>query len=184
MTAEARMQRGNTCLLLVDVQARLTPHIHESRHLLAAAQRMLRAADILGLPILITEQYPQGLGETVPELLEAVREPSRLQKMTFSVWQDEGCRHAIGSLNRPNVLIVGIETHVCVQQTALDLHQAGLRPVLLADAVSSRRPLDRDVAFDRLRSAGIVITTVESAIFQLLERAGTDLFRQILPLVR
>jgi nicotinamidase-related amidase len=88
------------------------------------------------------------------------------------------------SLGRPQVLVVGVETHVCVRQTALDLLAARMQPVLLADAVGSRRAGDREVALDGLRSAGVAVTTVEAAIFDLLVRSGTELFKRILPIVR
>jgi nicotinamidase-related amidase len=109
---------------------------------------------------------------------------SRLEKLAFSLWQDEPIREHLLSLARPHILLVGIETHVCVQQTAFDLLETQMTPLVLADAVGSRRPLDRDIALERMRSAGIGVTTVESAIFEMLDQAGTELFKRILPIVR
>jgi len=104
--------------------------------------------------------------------------------MTFSFCADEACRRRISGLGRPQVLLVGIEAHVCVFQTALDLLAMQMRPVVLADAVGSRRPSDYTVAMDGLRAAGVTVTTVESAIFQLLHESGTELFKRMLPVVR
>ena len=104
--------------------------------------------------------------------------------MTFSFCADAACRQRVSGVLRPQVLIVGIETHVCVYQTALDLLAMQMRPVVLADAVGSRRPFDSAIALDGLRAAGVRVTTVESAIFQLVHEAGTDRFKRILPIVR
>ena len=129
----------------------------------------------------------RGLGPTRQEVLDAAAAAPncrRIEKMTFSVFRHAPLRERIVSLDRPQVLLAGVESHVCVQQTALDLLVHGLEPYVLADAVGSRRPGDYSVALDRLRAAGAVVTTVEAAIFELLERAGTELFKRMLPVVR
>jgi nicotinamidase-related amidase len=120
----------------------------------------------------------------IASVTEEVRDRAQLEKMTFSAFRDEAMRERIASLQRPFALIAGVETHVCVQQTAIDLINAHMQPVILADAVGSRRPADRDVALDRMRAAGAIVTTVEAAIFEMLDRAGTDLFKRMLPLVK
>jgi nicotinamidase-related amidase len=184
---DARLTIPHTQLVVVDVQENMLPHVAEREDVLAQCVRMTRAAVALELPITISEQYVRGLGATRPEIIDAAGGPGRFErfeKMTFSVVRDEPLRQRIVSLGRPNVLLVGVETHVCVQQTALDLLELRHEPVVLADAVGSRRPRDRDVALDRLRAAGAIVSTVESAIFELLERAGTDLFKRLLPIVR
>jgi nicotinamidase-related amidase len=104
--------------------------------------------------------------------------------MTFSYCADQTCRKRITDVGRPQILLIGIETHVCVQQTALDLLRMQMQPVILTDAVSSRRPHDREIALHRMRAAGAVVTTVESALFELVHESGTDRFKKILPLVR
>ena len=171
-------------LLVIDFQERLLPSIDDRAAILAQAERMIRAAVALDLPITVSEQYPRGLGATAPSILAATPNAARLEKMTFSLCADAACRRRISEVLRPQVLIVGIETHVCVYQTALDLLAMQLRPIVLADAVSSRRPLDGAIALDGLRAAGAGVTTVESAIFQLVHEAGTDRFQRILPIVR
>jgi nicotinamidase-related amidase len=179
-----RLDREQAQLLVIDIQERLLPAIAEHASLIAQAERMIRAATMLELPITISEQYPRGLGATAPPLLAAAQNAGRLQKTTFSFCADAACRKHISAILRPQVLLVGIETHVCVYQTALDLLAMQMRPFVLADAVGSRRPLDYTIALDGLRAAGVCVTTVESAIFQLVHEADTELFRRILPLVR
>jgi nicotinamidase-related amidase len=179
-----RLDRQQTQLLVVDFQEKLLPAIADFDRVTAQAERMIRAAVVLGLPITISEQYPRGLGATVPAIQAAAEGAARHEKMTFSFCGDADCRARVSSLQRPQVLLVGIEAHVCVYQTALDLLAMQMRPFVLADAVGSRRALDYTVALDGLRAAGVTVTTVESAIFQLLHEAGTDLFKRMLPVVR
>jgi nicotinamidase-related amidase len=174
-------------LAVVDIQEKMLPHVAEHQAVLAQSLRMIRAAVEMQLPITVSEQYVRGLGLTLPSVLAACGDPprcQRIEKTTFSLTGQDALRERIVGLQRPQVLLLGIETHVCVQQTALDLLDLGLQPIVLADAVGSRRPADRAVALERMRAAGVLITTVESAIFELLERAGTELFKRILPIVR
>lgn len=184
MAGPPRLDTRKAQLLIVDLQEKLLPHIAEHQTVVSQSVRILRAARELELPITVTEQYPEGLGRTPTAILVAAEGAARMEKMTFSIWQDEATRERLLSLTRPHILLVGIETHVCVQQTALDLLEAKMVPFVLADAVGSRRPLDHQTALDRVRGAGVEVTTVESAIFEMLDRAGTDLFKRILPIVR
>jgi isochorismate hydrolase len=179
-----RLECEHAQLLVVDFQEKLLPSIADHAVVVAQAERMIRAAAVLELPITISEQYPRGLGPTVPAILAAANGAVRLQKMTFSFCGDAACRKRLAAVLRPQVLIVGIEAHVCVFQTALDLLAMQMRPVVLADAVGSRRATDYGVALDALRASGVTVVTVESAIFQLLREAGTDLFKRMLPIVR
>ena len=171
-------------LLVVDLQEKLLPQITDRESVISQSVRIIRAVRELKLPITLTEQNPDGLGRTAAAVADAAGSTDPFRKMTFSVWQDAGCRERLLEPRRPQVLLVGIEAHVCVQQTAFDLLEAELVPFVLADAVGSRRPSDREVALGRLRAAGIGVTTVESAIFEMLDRAGTELFKRILPIVR
>lgn len=180
----ARLNLEHAQLLVVDIQERLLPQIHEHESVVARAEQMIRAALALELPVTVSEQYPRGLGPTTPAISAAAQAAPRLEKTTFSFCADTSCREHITALLRPQVLLIGIETHVCVQQTALDLLELQMQPFVLADAVSSRRVFDRDVALERMRAAGAIVTTVESAIFQLVHEAGTERFKRILPLVR
>lgn len=179
-----RLDREHCQLLIVDIQERLLPYIHEHETIVASAAKMIRAAHALEVPVTLSEQYPKGLGDTTPAIRDAAGDAPRAEKMTFSFCGDPACRETITRHVRSQVLLVGIETHVCVQQTALDLIGLQMQPVVLADAVGSRRPLDDRIALDRMRHAGVIVTTVESAIFQLVRESGTELFKRILPIVK
>lgn len=179
-----RLDREHAQLLVVDIQEKLLPHIHGHERVLAQAERMIRAAEVLRLPITISEQYPAGLGPTATPLPAATRSAVKVEKTTFSCCADAGCRRRIASVLRPQVLLVGIETHVCVQQTALDLLEERMQPIVLADAVGSRREFDFQIALDRMRHAGVIVTTVEAAIFRMVQDSASDLFKRILPIVR
>jgi nicotinamidase-related amidase len=179
-----RLHRDRTQLLVIDIQERLLPQIADHEQVVRRAEQMIRAAAVLDLPITVSEQYKKGLGPTTPPIESAAGVAPHFEKLTFSFCADPACRERIKNVARRQVILVGIETHVCVLQTALDLLDLNLTPYVLADAVGSRRPLDHQIALDLLRQAGGVVTTVESAIFQMVHEAGTDLFKQILPLVR
>lgn len=181
------MQRDGAQLVVVDMQQKMMAQIDDAERVRRQALRMLRAAHELSLPITVSEQYVRGLGLTEAEIRAAALSASDsacLEKMSFSVMRDEGLQRRIAGLGGPFVLLMGVETHVCVQQTALDLLQADQTPVILADACGSRRESDRALAIERLRAAGAIITSVEAAIFELLEIAGTDEFKRILPIVK
>lgn len=186
------LSTANTQLLVVDVQERLLPHIHEHERVLAQVLRIIRAAGVLQLPLTVCEQYPRGLGHSAPAVLVAAAgcrssdgsPVAALHKLTFSAGRDPVILQQLGRGQRPQVLLAGIETHVCVQQTAWDLADAGLRPVIIADAVSSRREHDHSVALAGMRQAGILVTTFEAAAYRLMERAGSEQFKRVLELVK
>ena len=176
------MTRGDSGLLVVDVQEKLLKFIPGQDRLVWNIRRLLDGARILGVPAMGTEQYPQGLGPTASCLVE--RLPPLPAKMTFSCG---GCPDIFSDWRQAGVgkiLVVGIETHVCIQQTALDLLAAGFRVYLAVDAVGSRFELDRATALRRMESAGATLTTTESALFEWCDAAGTPEFKQISALVR
>lgn len=183
-TCTTRLDCDHAQLLVVDIQERLLPLIHAGDEVARRAATMIRVARELERPVTLSEQYPQGLGATTGVVQEAAGDADKLQKTTFSFCADKACHGRVGGLLRPQVLIVGIEAHVCVQQTALDLLGMQMLPFVLADAVGSRRALDADVALHRMRAAGVIVTTTEAAIFELLRESGTALFKRILPLVK
>lgn len=172
-----------TCLLVVDIQERLAPAIHEFEKLLPVARQLVEAAGVLDLPIIVTEQYPRGLGRTVPGLGELLAGVPVIEKMRFTACV-QATVERLGGLGRGAVIVTGIEAHVCVQQTVLDLLRLGYRTYVCADAIGSRRPFDRDTAIERMRAAGAIITTAESVIFELTDEAGTDTFKKILKIVK
>lgn len=179
----AALRTDTTVLLVVDLQEKLLPAIHEGDQVLENARRMVAAAGVLEVPVLVTEQYPAGLGPTCAGLRECLAGAPAVEKTRFSACVP-AITDSLTELARPVVVVVGVETHVCVQQTVLDLLRAGYTPCVCADAVGSRRPLDRDVAIERMRQAGAVVTTTESVIFELIGEAGTELFKRILKIVK
>jgi nicotinamidase-related amidase len=176
------MSVGDSALLVVDVQEKLVPAIADHARVVFNVGRLIDGARLLGLPVVATEQYPRGLGPTVPEL--AQRLGPIPDKLTFSCC---GCPEIFTSLRDQGIhkiLVAGIEAHVCVQQTVLDLLGDGWRVYLAVDAVGSRTPLDRDTALRRMDSSGAVLTTTEAALFEWCEVAGTPEFKEVSRLVR
>ncbi|MET0746283.1 MAG: isochorismatase family protein [Microvirga sp.] len=175
-------------LLVIDLQERLLPAIAGSDRVLRNVHRLLKAAALLGVPVTVTEQNPGGLGHTVALVLDILSPPTPiLPKMTFAATGDAALRDRIAGLSqsgREQIVLCGTEAHVCVLQTALGLRAGGSTVFVVADAVSSRAPDSVAVARDRLLQAGCSWITAEMAMFEWLERAGTDAFRAMLPLIR
>ncbi len=154
--------------------------------LLGAIQRLTGAARVLHLPVIFTAQYTKGLGPICPEVLQVAQASPPVvpvEKLSFSCCGSEEFMRAVKDLRRPRLLLCGIESHVCVQQTAIDLMKDYFVYVA-ADAISSRHEIDHSLAIERIRDCGAVLTTVESAVFELLRQAGTDQVKQILPLFK
>ncbi len=188
------LQKDKAILVVVDVQGRLLPSIHEADDLVAQVVRLIRGFRIVGAPILVTEQYRKGLGETDPRIQAAMVEKDPvtgeghrfepLEKMSFSCAMDPGFLDAWKRSGRTQVVLCGIESHVCVHQTACDLMAKGAHVEIAADAVSSRSPRNKEIALRRLEMEGAKITSVESAIFEMLEVCGTDAFRAWVKVIR
>ncbi len=181
MRSAELMSRSDTGLLVIDVQTKLMDKIADRNRIVANVARLIDGAGILGVPVQATEQYPKGIGPTVPELVE--RLPVRPEKLSFSCCGLPEVADQFRSRGVQKVLLAGIETHVCVQQTALDLAAHGFRVYVAVDAVGSRHDVDRDVGLRRMERAGVVLTTTESALFEWMERSGTPEFKQISKLV-
>jgi nicotinamidase-related amidase len=179
-----RISRAGAGLIVIDVQDRLWPVIVEKDRLLENLVRLVKGAVILGLPIVVTEQYPKGIGATVAELAAALPAGTPIEKLTFSAWGVPAFGEALRARGITEPILCGIEAHVCVCQTCLDLLDAGLRPFVVADAVSSRTAENCRLALERMRTAGAIIVSTEMILFELLERAGTPEFKQILALVK
>mmetsp|Transcript_42182 Transcript_42182/g.78455 ORF Transcript_42182/g.78455 Transcript_42182/m.78455 type:complete len:203 (+) Transcript_42182:60-668(+) len=169
-----RLSPASTVFLLCDVQERFRDVIDRMPEVIAAAKSMMDGGEVLSIPILITEQYPKALGHTVPEL--DVAKAKVFEKTKFSMCTDEFLSH-LQSLGRRDVVLFGVETHVCVQQTAFDLIERGFQVHVLADGVSSQRPLDRETALHRLRQVGCFVTTAESVLFELLRSKDAPEFK-------
>lgn len=173
-----------TLLIAIDIQDRLLPAIHDAARVQRNAEILLQAADILQFPALLTEQYPKGLGHTVPQIRAAAADSPVLEKMHFSAWQDHAIRAHIEKLQRPSVVLAGVEAHVCVLQTALDMVAAGCRVTVVADAISSRHPDSARVACDRMAAAGVTLATTEMCIFEWLGTASHAAFKTLSALIK
>jgi len=181
--ADWRLTPQNSLLVVVDVQEKLMQTMPRRAELLSAIEKLVRVARLLEIPILLTAQYVKGLGPVCPEITAAAGGAAPLEKLAFSCCGSEEFMRAVKDLRRPRILVCGIEAHVCVQQTAIDLMKDYFL-YIVADAIASRHEVDYPVAIDRMRDCGAVITTVESAVFELLREAGTDRFKNVLPLFK
>lgn len=176
------MSRHDTGLLVVDVQEKLIRLIPRHAEIIFNIRRLLDGAAILGVPATATEQYPRGLGPTVPELAERLSDIPA--KLAFSCGEVPSVLRGWAAAGRRKVLVVGIETHVCIQQTVLDLLAEGFRVYVAVDAIGARGQIDHDTALQRMAFTGATLTTTESALFEWCERAGTPEFKQISALVK
>ena len=169
-------------LVVVDVQEKLLPVIPDASNLTHRIRQLLQAARLFEIPLHCSEQYPKGLGATVPELAELL--PAPREKLRFSAAACLGWETAANTIDsRTRIVLTGIEAHICVQQTALDLLAAGYRVIIPVDAIASRNQLDWEMAIRRMENSGACITTTESILFEWCEIAGTPEFKQISKLV-
>ena len=176
------MSPADTGLLVIDVQEKLVPLIPDHKRILWNIQRLTAGAKLLQLRVLATEQYPQGLGPTTAELRKDLVAP--VAKLSFSCVGSPEFRDLLKGGGLQKLLLVGIEAHVCLQQTALDLMAEGYRVYVAADATGARHPIDYEIAIRRMDSAGVTVTTTEAALFEWCGAAGTPQFKAISALVR
>jgi nicotinamidase-related amidase len=175
-----KLEPGRAALVVIDVQEAFRKAVPEFEQVARACSTMIHGAEAVGVPILLTEQYPKGLGRTAPEIAESLPagiEP--IEKVCFSAPEAEG----FDLDGRDQAIVCGIEAHVCVNQTALDLLDEGVEVHVVADAVGARTPLNKEVGLNKLQRAGAVVSSVETALFELVGRAGTDQFKEVQRLV-
>jgi nicotinamidase-related amidase len=175
---------GRTVLVVIDIQSKLWNVMHDKSLILENAQKLVKALRVLSVPIILTEQNPQGLGPTCPELMQCMPEVKALPKFCFNCCQDEVFDKELVSLNRKQVLLCGIESHICVHQTALELLSRGYEVQVVADAVGSRVQPNKEVSLVRMQREGAKLTVAEMAIFELLGRADSPLFKEILKVIK
>ncbi len=178
------IRKDDTALVVIDVQERLLPHIYENDQLEKNCNTLISGMKILSIPLLVTEQYSKGLGPTIESVRNTLGDIKPIEKMSFSCCGESSFLHALEKLNKKNVILCGVEAHVCVMQTALDLCERGFQPVLIADCVSSRKLHDKTQAVERMRQTGVIISTSESILFELCQVAGTEQFKAISRLVK
>ncbi len=176
----SRLDRERAALVVVDIQEGFRKVLPDFEQVAHATATLVRGAEAMEVPVLITEQYPKGLGETAPEVAEALPDGAApLEKTVFSAAEAEG--FDLGG--RDQAIVCGIETHVCVNQTALDLLASGADVQVVEDAVGSRFPDSKRIGLRKMERAGAVLTSVETALFELLGRAGTDEFKAVQKLI-
>ncbi|MFC1738861.1 hydrolase [Planctomycetota bacterium] len=174
----------NCSLIVVDVQGKLAQLMCRRELLFKNIRALIKAAKILGLPIIWTQQVPKALGETIPQIVELLTEKEPINKASFSCCREEKFMTALNSLNRPRVLLCGIETHICIYQTALDLLEKNYSVQIIADAVSSRALQNNKIALDKMQTKGIEITSTEMVLFELLKTTEHPQFKKIAELIK
>lgn len=181
-------RRDRAHLVIIDIQERLAPAIHEVGPVIANAGRLIQYAAHLDVPVTLTEQMPDRIGATLSEIRDlAPPQTVTVPKTTFSCWRTDAFRRRLSELReerRDQIVIAGMEAHVCVMQTALELLAADFDVLVVADAVGSRKPTSRDLALERMSKAGATIVSHEMVAFEWLERADTPAFKDLLPLFK
>ena len=173
-----------TTLLLIDIQGKLAHLMHDKALLFNNLQKLIKGVQVLGVPILWVEQNPVGLGPTIPEVADLLTDVEPISKMSFSSCRNDRFLQAFKALHRNQVLVAGIETHICVYQTAADLVDMGLEVQVVTDAVSSRTAENKAIGLQKMTDAGAVLTSVETALFELLGAAEGERFKEIIRIVK
>jgi nicotinamidase-related amidase len=173
------LQKSGTILVIIDMQEKLASAMNKKELIVRNCLNLIEAVKLLSIPFILTEQYPKGLGPTVSEIKDALPSHEPIKKMAFDCCKEEDFLEKINSSHKKQVLLSGMETHICVLQTCLSLLSQGFAVHVVGDAVCSRKKTDFRTGIEMMRSAGAVITGTETALFQLLEKAGTDDFREI-----
>jgi nicotinamidase-related amidase len=179
-----RITKEKTTGLVIDIQERLFPVMWGKEKFLKNCQILIQGLNELGVPIIVTQQYSKGLGETVDGIKSVLPEFKSIEKREFSCCDEPSVNLNLAELQTKNVIICGIESHVCVLQTSIDLKEAGLNPVVVMDCVSSRTPESIELAKERFRFEGIMMTSVESILFELTRSSAAPEFRAISKLVK
>ncbi|MFH1686042.1 MAG: hydrolase [bacterium] len=178
------LQMNKAALVLIDIQGKLATLMHKKEQFYENCVKMIQGAKTLGLPILWNEQIPDKLGPTIDEIKTALGDGTPLVKKTFSCCGNPDFVRELEKLNRKQVLLIGMETHVCVWQTAQDLLQNGYEVYLISDAVSSRSKENKRIGLQAMTGAGAKISSVEMALFEMLQQAEGDQFRQCIKIIK
>lgn len=178
------IKKENTILLIIDIQGKLAQLMHEKESLFQNAQKLVRGIKALEIPIIWAEQNPRGLGPTIPEIADLLSDIQPVVKTSFSCCGSDQFVGELEKLGRRQILITGIETHICVYQTAADLVEKRYEVQVVADAVSSRSLENRQIGLQKIKDTGAVLTSVETALFELLKVADGEQFKEILRIIK
>ncbi|MBN2484865.1 MAG: hydrolase [Bacteroidales bacterium] len=179
-----RIYKENSIGVLIDVQEKLLPHMYNKDEVKDNCLKLVHGLRILNVPVIVTQQYTKGLGNTIEELNTAAGNFSYIEKLTFSCYREPSFIKVMNRSGKRNAIIMGIESHVCVLQTALDLLYNNFNPIIVTDAIGSRKKPDMDAALWRMRDVGCILTTTESIMFELCIQAGTPEFKEISKIVK
>ncbi len=179
-----KISKDNSICLVVDIQEKLFPHMFQKEILVKNLVKLIEGLKLLNLEFILNEQYPKGLGKTIPKIKELFEKEKVNEKFTFSCYKNETVSQKLKERGKKFVILFGIETHVCVLQTALDLLEEDFIPVVVADCVSSRKESDKNFALQRLSQCGAILTTYESLLFELCESAKNPVFKEISKIVK
>lgn len=179
-----RILKENTFALIIDIQEKLLPYIFENKQLVESTVKLIEGLKVFELPILISEQYKRGLGETVKEISSIITPIASFEKTAFSCCDEPEFTKLARWTDKKNVIICGIESHICVLQTSIDLINNGYHPIVVIDCISSRKLIDKQIAIERLIQEGATITTFESILFELCRHSGTEQFKAISKLIK
>lgn len=183
MARTGLVQKEKTALLIIDIQEKLMPVIQDAEVVFANTNRLLKGASVLNIPVILTEQYPKGLGNTCAEI-ELSENILQVEKMCFSCMQSEDVIQQLKTNNITTLILCGVESHICVLKTALEALGNNFEVHVVADAVSSRTKENKQLALDRIRQSGAFIVSTEMILFQLIEEAGTEEFKAISRLIK
>jgi nicotinamidase-related amidase len=178
------LNKENTVLLVIDVQGKLAQLMHNKEALFDSLQRVIKGIQALDIPIVWIEQNPKGLGPTIPQVAQLLKDYKPVEKYSFSCCGNTGFMEALNAAGRSQVLVTGIETHICVYQTVMDLLDLNYEVQVVIDAVSSRTPENKQLALDKMQAAGASLTSTEMALFELLQVAEGEAFKEILQIVK
>ena len=184
MSGGGLISKEETALIIIDVQEKLFPLISDKEKTLKNIQKLIQFAKIINMPIILTEQYPKGLGPTIPEIKELVPNIQPIKKLEFSCFGSEKFRLILRELNVKTLIVAGIETHICVIQTSIEGIENGYRVCVVADATSSRKMEDKNIAIKRMMQNNVVVVSTEMLIYELLKKAGTQEFKEALKLIK
>ena len=178
------LSEQDSVLIIVDIQEGLIPKISGRRAVIGNTVTLIKSAGILNIPIIVTEQYPKGLGPTIPEIKDLITPWQPIEKICFSCFGNSDFFKKLKELKRDSLILCGIESHVCITQTALDGLKSGYSVFFVKDAISSRTENNRETGFERMAQAGAIPVSTEMAMFELLREAGTDKFKQMVNMIR
>jgi len=178
------ISRADAVLVVIDIQGNLAQAMFDKENLFSNTVKLIKGFNVMNLPVIITEQIPQKLGPTIPQIAAELDGIKPVAKESFSCWDEINFKKHIETLNRKHVVLLGIETHVCVYQTALDLISNGCNVSLVADAVSSRTPENRQIGIEAIKASGAKITSTEMVLFELLRTAADPNAKELFKIVK